>query len=417
MHERKISVIGLGYVGLPMAVTFGLKKPVVAFDINQTRLEQLADGIDITNEVDSVRLLKADLILTSDTKDLQKADFHIIAVPTPIDATKQPNLKPLLGASKNVGQVLKKDDIVVFESTVYPGATEEDCIPVLEKESGLVCGVDFFVGYSPERINPGDKEHTFSKITKVVSAQDRETLDIVALVYESVVDAGVFRASSIKVAEAAKVIENTQRDINIAFVNELSKIFHLMDINTHEVLEAASSKWNFLPFKPGLVGGHCIGVDPYYLTHKAEELGYCPEVILAGRRINDGMGKYVAELTIKAMLKKDMSIQGAKVAVLGFTFKENCPDVRNTKVIDIIEELQSYQTQPVVIDPNADKEEAKRLYDINLASFEMLAECKVLIVAVAHDEFRSSTMQEALKRKIVVVDVKNIVKTPNKVSL
>lgn len=297
--SRRISVVGLGYVGLPVAVAFAEQEKVIAFDINATRIAQLREGVDVTKEVDPAELGHENLHLTCDPQDLQHADFHIIAVPTPINAAKQPDLTPLLGASKTVGQQLKKGDIVVYESTVYPGATEEDCVPVLERESGLVCGQDFFVGYSPERINPGDKERTFKKITKIVSGQTPEILDIVAETYASVVSAGVFKASSIKVAEAAKVIENTQRDLNIALVNELAVIFNEMDIDTVEVLEAAGSKWNFLPFRPGIVGGHCIGVDPYYLTHKAELIGHHPQVILAGRRINDGMGKFIAEQTIK----------------------------------------------------------------------------------------------------------------------
>ena len=360
--SRRISVVGLGYVGLPVAVAFAEQDKVIAFDINTTRIAQLREGVDVTKEVDSTELGHSNLYLTSEPQDLQQADLHIIAVPTPINAAKQPDLTPLLGASKTVGQQLKKGDIVVYESTVYPGATEEDCVPVLERESGLVCGQDFFVGYSPERINPGDKERTFKRITKIVSGQTPEILDIVADTYASVVKAGVFKASSIKVAEAAKVIENTQRDLNIALVNELAVMFNEMDIDTVEVLEAAGSKWNFLPFRPGIVGGHCIGVDPYYLTHKAELIGHHPQVILAGRRINDGMGKFIAEQTIKQIIKRGGSISKAKMGVLGFAFKENCPDIRNTRVIDIIDELKKYTHNIMVCDPVADAEAAQEEY-------------------------------------------------------
>ena len=362
MTKRKISVVGLGYVGLPVAVAFGKKHQVIAFDINQKRIDALKSGHDDTLEVSDQDLAQVDLLLTANPRDLRKADFHIVAVPTPINEANQPDLSSLLGASKIIGEQLKKGDIVVYESTVYPGATEEDCVPVLEEYSGLKCGVDFFVGYSPERINPGDKEHTFTTILKIVSGQNPETLDIIAEVYESVVTAGVCRASSIKAAEAAKVIENSQRDLNIAFVNELSKIFALMDIDTHEVLDAAASKWNFHKYNPGLVGGHCIGVDPYYLTHKAEKLGYHPQVLLAGRRINDGMAKYVASEVVKRMIQNGKSILGAKVAVLGVTFKEDCPDIRNSKVFDLIKELQEYQVDLEVFDPHADAEEVMHEY-------------------------------------------------------
>ncbi|MDC0534194.1 nucleotide sugar dehydrogenase [Francisellaceae bacterium] len=416
--NRKISVIGLGYVGLPVAVAFGHKHEVIAFDIKQDRILELKSGHDSTLEVDDTELSLANLLLTSNPDDIQKADFHIVAVPTPIDAANQPDLTPLLKASETIGAQLKVGDIVVYESTVYPGATEEDCVPVLEKYSGLKSGKDFFVGYSPERINPGDKEHTFTKIKKVVSGQTSSVLNIVSEVYASVVTAGVFEASSIKVAEAAKVIENSQRDINIAFVNELSRIFGLMDISTHEVLEAAGSKWNFLPFKPGLVGGHCIGVDPYYLTHKAEKLGYHPQVILAGRRINDGMGKYIAEKTIKAMIANNVPIRGAKVGILGFAFKENCPDVRNTKVIDIINELKEYSIGSIVIDPVADAYEAKHEYSINLArDYKNLKEVDVVIVAVAHDVFKTDELSDLLSNKVVVVDVKNCMSLNDRVVL
>ena len=410
--SRHISVVGLGYVGLPVAVAFAEQGKVIAFDINATRIAQLREGVDVTKEVDPAELGHKHLHLTCDPQDLQHADFHIIAVPTPINAAKQPDLTPLLGASKTVGQQLKKGDIVVYESTVYPGATEEDCVPVLERESGLVCGQDFFVGYSPERINPGDKERTFKKITKIVSGQTPEILDIVAETYASVVTAGVFKASSIKVAEAAKVIENTQRDLNIALVNELAVIFNEMDIDTLEVLEAAGSKWNFLPFRPGIVGGHCIGVDPYYLTHKAELIGHHPQVILAGRRINDGMGKFIAEQTIKNIIKRGGSVSKAKIGVLGFAFKENCPDIRNTRVIDIIEELKEYTQNIMVCDPVADAEAAQEEYGVEFVPLDSLHDMTALIVAVAHDPFKQLSAEDMASRLNdvkLVIDVKNVV--------
>jgi UDP-N-acetyl-D-glucosamine/UDP-N-acetyl-D-galactosamine dehydrogenase len=405
--KRGISVIGLGYVGLPLAVAFAQKNPVVAFDINPGRISDLKSGIDATQEVSQDDLKQADLSYTSHPEDLKKADFHIVAVPTPIDASKQPDLTPLLSASRTVGSILKPGDIVVYESTVYPGATEEDCVPVLEASSGLQCGVDFFVGYSPERINPGDKKHSFTHIVKVVSGQTPDVLRVVSEVYASVVEAGVYEASSIKVAEAAKVIENAQRDINIAFVNELKIIFDKMHIDVHEVLDAAKTKWNFLDFKPGLVGGHCIGVDPYYLTHKASLLGYQPEVILAGRRINDGMGKYIAEQTVKKMIQHDIHVHGAKVGILGFTFKENCPDVRNTKVMDIVSELKDYRITPLVTDPLANAEEALDQYGIRLVTLEDLKCCTVIIAAVTHDQFRTPAVFNLLNAACVVVDVKH----------
>ena len=408
MMNRKISVIGLGYVGLPLAVAFGKKSPVIAFDIKESRISELKAGVDNTLEVEIDELRQAQLSFTSDPEDLNQADFHIVAVPTPIDDSKRPDLTPLLKASETIGSVLKMGDIVVYESTVYPGATEEDCVPVLEKISGLTCGVDFFVGYSPERINPGDKEHSFTKITKVVSGQTPEILKVVSDVYSSVVEAGVYEASSIKVAEAAKVIENTQRDINIAFINELKIIFDKMDINIYEVLESAKTKWNFLDFKPGLVGGHCIGVDPYYLTHKAQQLGYQPEVILAGRRINDGMGKYIAEQIVKKMITNNIHVHGSKVGVLGFTFKENCPDVRNTKVVDIINELKCYCIEPVVYDPVADSDNAYKYYGVKLNKIDDLKTCKVIIVAVAHEVFKSTSVVKLLSSCEIIIDIKNI---------
>ncbi|NVJ61056.1 MAG: nucleotide sugar dehydrogenase [Gammaproteobacteria bacterium] len=410
-HGRKVSVIGLGYVGLPVAVAFGKSQPVVGFDINAERIKELTKGIDRTLEVESAELSSANIEFTDSVDVLKQADFHIVAVPTPINEARKPDLRPMLSASKTVGRALKKGDIVVFESTVYPGATEEDCVPILEAESGLKCGDDFTVGYSPERINPGDKEHTFTKITKIVSGQDAATLDIVAQVYESVVTAGVYRASSIKVAEAAKVIENTQRDLNIALMNELSLIFQTMGIDTLDVLEAAGTKWNFLPFRPGLVGGHCIGVDPYYLTHKAELMGHHPQVILAGRRINDDMGKVIVQNAIKRLVKAGENPAQAKVAVLGLTFKENCPDLRNSKVIDIVHELKSFGIEPLVHDPMADNEEAKHEYGVSLCKDDDLVGIDLMFVAVAHNDYRQwqmSDFEKRLKPGAHVFDVKGI---------
>ncbi len=387
-HVRKISVIGLGYVGLPVAVAFGCSGiDVVAFDINKERVADLRGGFDRTGEIESSQLKAAKLTITSNPEELRRADFHIVAVPTPIDDARLPDLRPLIGASRTVGRVLKKGDIVVYESTVYPGATEGDCIPVLEAESGLKFGMDFGVGYSPERINPGDKEHRFTTIRKVVSGSDGATLETVAAVYASVVTAGVYRAPSIKVAEAAKVIENTQRDLNIALMNELAIIFHRLEIDTHDVLEAAGTKWNFLRFAPGLVGGHCIGVDPYYLTHRAQRAGYHPEVILAGRRINDGMGSVVAREVVRHLLNR--RIDGTlSVTVLGLTFKEDVPDIRNTRVVDIVDELRSFGIRVNVHDPMADSTEAWRSHGIELAPLSTLAPADGVVLAVAHREFR-----------------------------
>lgn len=408
---RNISVIGLGYVGLPVAVAFGQKQPVVAFDINRKRIEQLKKGIDHTHEVSSESLSTSNLHFTSNPNDLKQADFHIVAVPTPINLAKQPDLSCLLDASQTLGAVLKKGDIVVYESTVYPGVTEEVCAPVLEKVSGLKCGKDFFVGYSPERINPGDHAHTFTSIQKVVSGQTPEILDIVAAVYGSVVTAGVHKASSIKVAEAAKVIENTQRDLNIALINEISIIFNKLNIDTSEVLAAAGTKWNFLPFKPGLVGGHCIGVDPYYLTHKANMSGVHPEVILAGRRINDNMGKYVAEQTVKQINRLGKPVNGARIGILGLTFKENCSDIRNTKVIDIIQELNTFHAHIVLHDPRANAEAAKHEYDLELSTWEDFKNLDAIILAVAHDAFLKHPLAELaarLNKPKLIVDVKSV---------
>lgn len=409
-RERRVAVIGLGYVGLPVAVAFGLKGQVIGFDINKQRIAALKGGYDVTGEVDSPELAASKIHYTDSIDELKAADFFIVAVPTPVDEARIPDLTPMIKASITVGRALKKGDIVVFESTVYPGATEEDCVPHLERESGLKCGLDFTVGYSPERINPGDKEHTFTKIKKVVSGQDQKTLDIVAAVYESVVTAGVHRASSIKVAEAAKVIENTQRDLNIALMNELSVIFHRMGIDTVDVLEAAGTKWNFLPFRPGLVGGHCIGVDPYYLTHKAQKLGYNAEVILAGRRINDDMGRYVAQEAVKQILQAGLSVKGARVAVLGLTFKEDCPDLRNSKVIDIITELRTYGIEPLVHDAISDKEEAKHEYGVDLISDAELNNLDHIILAVAHKAYKKLSVEQfkaMLKPNARISDVKS----------
>jgi UDP-N-acetyl-D-galactosamine dehydrogenase len=411
MNQRTVSVIGLGYVGLPVAVAFGLKRRTIGFDINGVRIQELKQGHDRTGEVTSEELQSADILFTNSIDDLRQADFHIVAVPTPVDAANQPDLTPMLRASETVGKALKKGDIVVYESTVYPGVTEDECVPILERVSGLKCGEGFTVGYSPERINPGDKEHTFTKIKKVVSGQDAATLETVASVYESVVVAGVHRASGIKVAEAAKVIENTQRDLNIALMNELAIIFDRMEIDTNDVLEAAGTKWNFLKFKPGLVGGHCIGVDPYYLTHKAEKMGYIPQVILAGRRINDGMGKFIAQRTVKEMIHAGHNVLGSTVTLLGLTFKEDCPDLRNSKVIDIIRELEDYGINVQVCDPLADPVEALHEYGVTLYPIDKLKPCDALVVAVAHHEYRSMSVDKLramMNGAPLIIDVKGI---------
>ena len=415
MFSRKISVVGLGYVGLPVAVAFGKHGPVIGFDINENRLEELRAGQDRTNEVSATELGDTQIEFTSKPEVLAQADFHIVAVPTPIDDAHQPDLTPVVKASESVGTALKRGDIVVYESTVYPGVTEDICVPILERVSGLKCGPDFTVGYSPERINPGDKEHTFTKIKKVVSGQDAATLKIVADVYSSVVTAGVYKAASIKVAEAAKVIENTQRDLNIALMNELALIFDRMGIDTLDVLEAAGTKWNFLKFKPGLVGGHCIGVDPYYLTHKAEKLGYIPQVILAGRRINDSMGAFIAQQTIKQMIHAGHAIANAVVTVLGLTFKENCPDLRNSRVIDIIRELEEFDVQVQVFDPVASSAEALHEYGVTSLSLNELKPAAAIVVAVAHDAYARWTPSDYLKlmhNAPVVIDVKGVCDGP-----
>lgn len=410
--KRKIAVVGLGYVGLPVAVAFGKQQEVVGFDINEKRINELKNGYDRTNEVLDEDLAKCNIKFTNRLEDLRKADFIIVAVPTPINKNNQPDLTPLIKASETVGKALTKDTIVVYESTVYPGATEEVCIPVLEKFSGLINKKDFYVGYSPERINPGDKVHTFENITKVVSGQTSEVLDVVAEVYSTVVKAGIHKASSIKVAEAAKVIENTQRDVNIALMNEIAIIFNKIGIDTNEVLEASATKWNFLNFKPGLVGGHCIGVDPYYLTYKAQELGHHPEVILAGRRINDNMSKYVVNNIIKELLKKGIEVQGMKINFLGLTFKENCPDLRNTKVIDIVRELEDYGIIVNVNDVEADKETAKNLYGIALKEKNELPKTDVLVFAVPHREYIINKQEylQTLNEQGLIIDIKGIIK-------
>jgi len=407
--QRMISVVGLGYVGLPVAVAFGHQHQVIGFDINQQRIDELRDQFDRTQEVSSEELQQTSILFSNQISDLAKADFHIVAVPTPVDDAHQPDLSPVLGASRSVGAALKKGDIVVYESTVYPGVTEELCVPVLEQVSGLSCGRDFTVGYSPERINPGDLEHSFTNITKVVSGQDPATLDTVAEVYASVVTAGVYKAGSIRVAEAAKVIENTQRDLNIALMNELALLFNMMGIDTQDVLAAAGTKWNFLNFKPGLVGGHCIGVDPYYLTYKAEQLGYIPQVILSGRSINDGMGRFIAQQTIKQLILSGTRIKGCTVSVLGLTFKENCPDLRNTRVVDIIQELTGYGIQVQVCDPEVDPDEALQEYNIKLVPLAALQPASAVVVAVAHDSFRQLTTEDydrLLAEERVIIDVK-----------
>lgn len=413
MEKIKIAVIGLGYVGLPLARLFSTKYKTIGFDVNAARVKALMEGHDSTLEVEDNLLQSAltkGFVCSSNIEDIRDCNFYIVAVPTPVDKNNRPDLTPLIKASETVGRVISKGDIVVYESTVYPGATEEDCLPVVEQVSGLKLNEDFFAGYSPERINPGDKEHTVEKIKKVTSGSTPETGKIVNEVYGSVITAGTHLAPSIKVAEAAKVIENSQRDINIAFVNELAKIFNLMDIDTHAVLEAAGTKWNFLPFKPGLVGGHCIGVDPYYLAQKAQEYGYNPEIILAGRRLNDSMGKYVAEKVVKLMIKKGIQILNSNVLVLGFTFKENCPDVRNTKVIDIVSTLQDYNVNVHIYDPWANPAIAKHEYDVELQNKLPNHKFDGIVMAVAHKEFESLDISSLINGNSVVYDVKGVMK-------
>jgi len=411
-EDFKIAVIGLGYVGLPLAVEFGKKYQTVGFDINTVRVEELRQDYDRTLEVAEERLKESELLsFTTKLKHIADCNYYIVTVPTPIDKYKKPDLSPLLAASKTVSKVLKKGDIVVYESTVYPGYTEEECVPVLEKESCLVFNRDFFCGYSPERINPGDKEHKITKIVKVISGSTAAVAKKIDNLYKSIIEAGTHLVSSIKVAEAAKVIENSQRDINIAFVNELAIIFNRLGIDTTEVLEAAATKWNFLPFKPGLVGGHCIGVDPYYLTYKAEELGYNPQIILAGRRLNDNMGFYVANQVIKLMIKKEHKVAGSRVLILGITFKENCSDIRNNRVIDIINELKEFGCSVDVYDPWADKDEVMREYNLDL--YTQFAEASLksydaIVIAVAHNKFKTINFNNIHKNRTVLYDIKSV---------
>lgn len=414
LKKENISLIGLGYVGMPIAVAFAKVINVIGFDISEDKVNLYKSGIDPTKEVGNDVISKTTVEFTANPEDLKKAKFHIVAVPTPVRDDHTPDLTPIQSASRLLGANLTKNSIVVYESTVYPGVTEDICVPILEEVSGLKCGIDFKVGYSPERINPGDKEHRLETIVKIVSGMDDETLDTIAKVYELVVDAGVYRAESIKVAEAAKVIENAQRDINIAFMNELSIIFNKMNIDTKAVLAAAGTKWNFLKFSPGLVGGHCIGVDPYYLTYKAEQLGYHSEIILSGRKINDDMGKYVAESTVKQMIKASIPINGSKVGILGVTFKENCPDVRNTKVVDVIKELAEYGVETIVADPEADRDDLLHEYGIELVNVEDLRSLDAVIVAVPHNAFKEIQFETIEKsygkhlRQKVLMDIKGI---------
>tara|TARA_B100001093_G_scaffold376613_1_gene361792 strand:- start:8338 stop:9615 length:1278 start_codon:yes stop_codon:yes gene_type:complete len=412
LSDVKIAVIGLGYVGLPLAVAFAKRFPVLGFDINSNRVKELETGVDSTLEISNSELVAAKTLSFSGSEDdLKSRNTFIVTVPTPIDKFKRPDLTPLLKASAMLGRVIKKGDVIIYESTVYPGATEDDCIPVVERLSGLSLNKDFFTGYSPERINPGDKSHRIEDIVKVTSGSDQETADFVDALYASVIRAGTFNASSIKVAEAAKVIENTQRDINIALINELAIIFNKLDIDTLEVLEAAGTKWNFLPFRPGLVGGHCIGVDPYYLTHKSESAGYRPEMILAGRQINDGMGNYVVSQLIKKMINKKIEISGSRVLVMGLTFKENCPDIRNTKVIDIVDELKAYEVDVDIIDPWCDPVEAASEYGLVVSKAAEEAKYDSVLVAVAHDEFKEMGVKNIRKlgrSKHILYDLKYV---------
>lgn len=413
--EESISVIGLGYVGLPIAVVFSKKINVIGFDISKEKIKLYKEGIDPTKEVGNEKIKNSTVDFTDDETRLKESKFHIIAVPTPVNEDHTPNLIPLISATRTVGRNLTKGSIVVFESTVYPGVTEEICLPILESESKLIAGRDFKVGFSPERINPGDKVHRLETIVKVVSGMDQESLEIISKVYELVVQAGVYKAKTIKVAEAAKVIENAQRDINIAFMNELSIIFNKLNISTKDVLEAAGTKWNFLKFSPGLVGGHCIGIDPYYLTYKAQQVGYHPQIILSGRRINDDMGRYVAENVIKQLIKADVSVKNAKVAILGFTFKENCPDTRNTRVIDIYNELGEYGITPLVVDPQADQTEALNEYGLKFEKLTNIKNMDAVIIAVSHEEFKqldekdlNNLFKNVPNENKVLIDVKSI---------
>jgi UDP-N-acetyl-D-galactosamine dehydrogenase len=413
--EEKISVIGLGYVGMPIAVAFAKKVDVIGFDLNEKKIDLYKKGIDPTNEVGNEEIKKTTVDFTSDETKLREAKFHIVAVPTPINSDKTPDLSPVEGASKIVGRNLTKGSIVVYESTVYPGVTEDICVPILEAESGLKCGIDFKIGYSPERINPGDKINTLEKIIKIVSGMDKESLEEISKVYELVIDAGVHKAGSIKVAEAAKVVENSQRDINIAFMNELAMVFDRMGIDTKEVVEAMNTKWNALGFTPGLVGGHCIGVDPYYFVYEAEKLGYHSQIILSGRKINDGMGKFVADAIIKKLILANKVVRQAKVVILGLTFKENTPDTRNSKVVDIIDSLREYEIEPIIVDPEADAEEAKHEYDIDLVDIKDVKDADCIVLAVAHDIFKKMSWNEIdslygdfESKDKVLIDVKSI---------
>ena len=414
-HNGKLAVVGLGYVGMPIAIEFAKRGiDVIGFDVNEEKIELYKRGVDPTNEVGDETVELSNVEFTSDSIKLKEASFIIVAVPTPINNDHTPDLSPIESASRTVGRNLSADTIVVFESTVYPGVTEEVCVPIIEAESGLKCGKEWKIGYSPERINPGDKIHRLNTIVKIVSGMDEETLDAIAKVYEIVVDAGVYRAESIKVAEAAKVIENSQRDINIAFMNELSIIFHRMGIDTQAVLEAAGTKWNFLKFSPGLVGGHCIGIDPYYLTYKAESFGYHSQIILSGRRINDDMGKYCAESLVKRLIANDIRVKGAKVAIFGFTFKENCPDTRNTKVIDIVNELEEYDIHPLIYDPQGDAVEAKKVYGIDFTGISAVQDMDAIIIAVKHIEFEKFSLDDIEKfyssfnERMIIMDLKSL---------
>jgi len=419
MKKEKIAIIGLGYVGLPLARLFATKYSVVGFDINPLRISELTSGFDSTMEIDHEALMEVlvddnletkGLFCTNQLDKIENCNYYIVTVPTPVDSNNRPILKPLQKASQTVGSVLKKGDIVVYESTVYPGATEEDCVPILENVSGLKFNVDFFVGYSPERINPGDKDHTIENILKVTSGSTPKVAKNINQLYKSVILAGTHLAPSIKVAEASKVIENSQRDINIAFVNELAKIFNLLDINTHDVLEAAATKWNFLPFKPGLVGGHCIGVDPYYLAQKAQEYGYHPEIILSGRRLNDGMGEYIASEIVKCMIKKNIPVNGANILILGFTFKENCPDVRNTKVVDLVNSLKDYGAEITIYDPLADKNEVKKEFQLAINNELPQDKFDTIVLSVSHKTFKNLDINQIKLKKSVVYDVKNFLR-------
>ena len=420
MGQEKIAVIGLGYVGLPLAVSFSKHVKVIGFDIDSAKIEKYKNGIDITKEIGNEELQKSKVHFSYDESDLQTCKFHVVSVPTPVNSNKIPDLAPVIGASKTIGRNLKKGSIVVYESTVYPGVTEDICIPILEEESGLKCGKDFKIGYSPERINPGDKVNTLENIIKIVSGMDEESLETIARTYEIIIQAGVYRAESIKVAEAAKVIENSQRDINIAFMNELAMVFNKMNIDTNAVLKAAETKWNFLNFKPGLVGGHCISIDPYYFIYKAEELGYHSQIILSGRKINDGMGKYVAENIIKNLVKEKIDLNTARVVIFGLAFKEDCPDVRNSKVFEIINELKEYNIEVIVVDPLVDKKEVENEYQLKVTDITDISNVDAIVMAVPHAEFKKLNVDELSKyykkdstNKKVLIDIKSAFNKPN----